>query len=273
MSDKNYIFKLIQKSDSVRIENLIEHNKDCLIYVNENGDSPLGYAAWLSKVEISELLLKSGSNVELINKEGRTAMHNAFEVGSTDIHNLLIQYGAVVDICIAAGMGNLNRINEILGATKTLVDESSTGLTPMEWAGYGNQGEAIELLVKYGADVNFRVIENGFTPLMPPAQVNGVNAASVMLKHGADPNLFDRKKCTPLHHAAAMAFTTDSSDVIRLLLENNADPNLENIRGQTPIGMAEFFRLKEDHDHPSAPNQKTKKWDKVISLIKEFGGK
>lgn len=273
MSDKNYIFKLIQKGDIARIQNLIDHNKDSLSYVNENGDSPLGFAAWENKTEIVEILLKSGIDPNIRNKEGRTAMHNAFEVGSILIHDLLLQNGAELDVCVAAGLGKLDRIREILDQDISQIDETSTGLTPMEWAGYGNSGKSVELLVEYGADVNFRITEGGFTPLMTPAQVNGVKAAEAMLKHGADPNLYDKKKYTPLHHAAAMAFTTDSSDIIKLLLEHHADPNIENIKGMTPIVMAEFFRKKNDHDHPSAPNQKNKEWDNVISVFKEFGGK
>jgi len=269
----NKLHRYVESGDIKSLKEELERKPENITTTNENGDSLLHVSVWHGKYEISKFLLESGLNPGLKNKENRTPMHNAFETGNSRIHELLIEYGVEVDICIAAARADLNRIKELLDKDPSLVNDDSTGLTPMDWAGYGNSSEAIDLLVKYGADVNYRHKMGEFTALMFPVKTNGTKAVSALLMHGADPNLSDHKGWTSLHHAATMTYTKDNSDVVRLLLENGADPNLKNNKDKTPIGMVDFFRKQENPDHLSVPNHDTKQWDKVIAVLRDFGGK
>nr|XP_020457704.1 cyclin-dependent kinase 4 inhibitor B-like [Monopterus albus] len=87
--------------------------------------------------------------------------------------------------------------------------------------------------------------------LQAGAQVNGVNrfgrsavqvmmmgstpVAEVLLRHGADPNVADRRTgATPLHDAARAGFL----DTVRLLVNYKADPRAKDKANCQPIDLA-----------------------------------
>jgi len=53
------------------------------------------------------------------------------------------------------------------------------------------------------------------------AERGHLDVVKLLLEHGADPNVQDDEGETPLHHAAAWR---DNVDIVRLLLEHGADP-------------------------------------------------
>jgi ankyrin repeat protein len=60
-----------------------------------------------------------------------------------------------------------------------------------------------------------------------------------LLKHGADPNLFDyyssrKYKTTSLHDSVSVLYSRNEK-IIKLLLEQGANPNLSNDEGNTPL--------------------------------------
>jgi hypothetical protein len=89
--------------------------------------------------------------IDARSSEGRTALHYAFGQGRNDITDMLIRAGAEVDICMAAAYGFHDRLREILAQDPTKVDDLTTGLTPMTWAGFGRQTGSMRLLAAAGA--------------------------------------------------------------------------------------------------------------------------
>lgn len=62
------------------------------------------------------------------------------------------------------------------------------------------------------------------TPLLCAAQFNHPEMASLLLQHGANPNVTDESLWTPLMHAAWL----DSRKMVTLLLQNGASNSYEN---------------------------------------------
>ncbi len=58
--------------------------------------------------------------------------------------------------------------------------------------------------------------------------------AQRLIAYGADVNAREDEQWTPLHFAAR----EDSPEVVRLLLDSGADPNVINNQGSTPISIA-----------------------------------
>ncbi len=94
----------------------------------------------------------------------------------------------------------------------------------------------------------------GVTPLAWTALHNRENAATWLLDAGADVDARNRDLSTPLHSAAFMG----RADIVRLLLERNADPNALDANGFRPLdssradpettaGLAELLGVAYDN--------------------------
>ena len=60
---------------------------------NEEGMTPLHYAAKYSSVNIVKMLIDGGADVRITDKQGRTPLHYAAEVGNLDMVQYLIEHG------------------------------------------------------------------------------------------------------------------------------------------------------------------------------------
>lgn len=149
------------------------------------------------------------------------------------------------------------------------------GKTPLHLASYRNFLDIVLLLLKCGADINARDL-NGHSPLAAACLRGHFLTAHALVQKGADADNVDFDGFTPLMHAAAVGhlgivnlllheakiktinvvtFTEKSSalmcaarkgsnDIVRVLLDNWADPDLEDSRGQTAARIAELNQHK-----------------------------
>lgn len=102
----------------------------------------------------------------------------------------------------------------------------------------GNK-EEMKCLLKNGAGINSQNAR-GFAPLHLAALCGDVESAKLLISNGADVNIADNGGNTPLHRA--ICFT----DIIRLLLDNGADPNMLNTTMlRTPLEKAVVEGLPE----------------------------
>ncbi|MDY6407557.1 MAG: ankyrin repeat domain-containing protein [Pseudomonadota bacterium] len=96
----------------------------------------------------------------------------------------------------------------------------------------------VEKLVKAGADVNYicEVSCQGWTPVMIAAANGHEQVVHYLLENGADPNIQNRFGRAALHYVAKYNFR----DIAKDLLEHGANPNLESINdvANTPVKAA-----------------------------------
>ncbi len=95
----------------------------------------------------------------------------------------------------------------------------------------------LELLLRAGANPNVVDAPNN-TPLMisllEPGVISHKGAAEMLLKYGADVNFTDRIGTTALHHAVDL----DAVEFIDLLLKNGANVNAKDESLRTPLSNA-----------------------------------
>ncbi len=100
-----------------------------------------------------------------------------------------------------------------------------------------NYKKLIDILLKYGADMNIGNIKTGDTPLHHIASHspdwgvynNPSQVADYLIKKGADVNAKNKQGITPLHLAALY----QHAEVLKTLLVKGADPKLADNSGQT----------------------------------------
>lgn len=157
-------------------------------------------------------------------------------------------YSAVHEVI---GRGKSDVLHSLLrlGADPNYV-EKHWNRRPLDVAAQCLDAEAIDVLVKAGANVNARR-ESGCTPLaivcsLPPGALYpdssrrcsalpaALETMQRLLVHGADPNLPDDNGNTALHHAVEMRYL----ETVRLLLEHGADASLRNRHEMSPMDVA-----------------------------------
>lgn len=130
---------------------------------------------------------------------------------------------------------------ERTNARQELLDEA------LSWAARNDAREAMEALVRLGADVNSNAYRG--TPLLWAIYADRVAAATWLLDHGADPNLrhdFGGQD----HGVAAVALHLAAQfgclECLRLLLDRGADPTIEDgAYRATPLGWAQHHGATE----------------------------
>src|SRR5215471_8364326 len=104
------------------------------------------------------------------------------------------------------------------------------GDAPLAEAARKQDQAAIRALLNQRTDVNARA-SDGSTALLWLAHWNDVDTADLLLRAGADANLANDFRMTPLSEAC----TNASAALVRLLLKSGANPNAGIATGETPL--------------------------------------
>jgi len=140
------------------------------------------------------------------------------------------------EIHLSAATGNLEKLKELTKVNPDKVNElDEFRMTPLMWAAYKGQKEAVELLVSLGATldgVNRPVpVRFGQTPLHLAIKNGHKEIAKILLTYGANVNDVDIFGRTPCHYAVV----NGDEDLVAFLIANGADVNRSDEDGQTPL--------------------------------------
>lgn len=138
----------------------------------------------------------------------------------------------------AAANGDAAEVEHLIQGADVNVDEPDRrNRTPLDWAACRCHPQAINVLVKAGADVN-RTGKNGWTPLLLASESieDACESAIIaLINNGADVNC-QIKKCgrTSLHHAVCKGLTRATDALIKA----GADVNRAANNGAAPLHLA-----------------------------------
>lgn len=117
--------------------------------------------------------------------------------------------------------------------------KNENGYTPLILACYRGNIAVAKFLVQYSKTVN--VTSNMGTPLMAATYKLQTEIVKLLLDNKADPNLTDGNGTTPLIYCAMFGNT----EILKLLLENKADKTHKDKDGKTAFEFAVFSGNQE----------------------------
>lgn len=157
---------------------------------DEFGAPPLNLAGQRNDLSMMETLVELGADVNQKSDWWAGPWSPALlslNCGNNAISTYLVSQGAEVDVHLAAGLGRLDRLTEILDADPTLVHvRGGDGCTALHFAG---SPDVVDVLLDRGADIEARDVDHWSTPVQ---WVAGRNAAVVqrLFDRGATPDIF-----------------------------------------------------------------------------------
>ncbi len=146
---------------------------------------------------------------------------------------LLIALGAKRDVFSAVALGWTNEVANLLSQNPEQTRRlDSAERTPLHWAVEFGEIEIARLLLRAGSLMEHTNWQ-GERPLDVAASKGRNDIAELLVKSGASVNRQNGSQ-SPLHWAAVQ----DNEPLLKFLLANDADPNLENAQGETALDLA-----------------------------------
>jgi ankyrin repeat protein len=235
--------------------------------------TPLQLAVLLGNERLAMILIAAGAHINAKGTTGRTALHYAVRDAHLEIIHFLIEKGSDLNARDAEGasplddavwQGSLDTVAMLLAHGARLDEpETQTGATPINEAAFMGKATIVRYLLQFHPDLGIPD-KRGYCPLdnairmrkedsaqllleaepkeqqttpflgktMEAAtQKNEPVVVAALLRHGALVNGLLPSGATPLDLAAFAGATK----VVRLLLDNSADPNLSGRNGATPL--------------------------------------
>ena len=208
-----------------------------------------------SKKEMFDLLIARGANIEA-GSSGMSALQIALVNNRKNMADVLIAKGAGgagSDVNLrdrdgktalhkAADWNNVDAARELIGKGADVNARDNSGSTPLHIAANAGGLEVAEILIANGADIN-AIDKSGATPLfwaMAAAATRPARAAkymavfSLLIEKGVNINAGYKDGWTFLRDAVA----NGNKEAVEILLKKGVDVNYRNRNGKTPLQMA-----------------------------------
>jgi ankyrin len=227
-----------------------------------NGTTALHYAAYREDVDLVDRLLKAGAKASVVNDFNSTPMSEAATAGNAAIIKLLLEAGVDANslnhegqtaLMAVARTGNVDAARLLLDAGADVnAFEQWGGQSALMWASSQKHPRLVKLLIERGAHVNARGVvrdwqrritaeprpkdlqRGGFTPLLYAAREGCVDCARYLVQAGADINLPDPDRISPL----VLALMNMRFDLASYLISAGADIDKWDLYGRTPLYAA-----------------------------------
>ena len=207
----------------------------------ENGWTPLHWAAHFGSAEATEALLARGANVGArtknddsdVSEEARRVFIERGTSTAEEMEELIWRNNGETVLHLAAYSDNRRIIAALLEAGADVYQRDGIGDSPLHGAAWADAGRAVYELVARGANVDARG-SRGETPMHKAAGTGSVAVIHELAVQGADVDARDEDARTPLH----LAVYFGKLEAAIALLKREADIEARSVGGYTPLHLA-----------------------------------
>ncbi|KAL7836570.1 hypothetical protein AOLI_G00278540 [Acnodon oligacanthus] len=206
---------------------------------NKHGTPPLLIAAGCGNVQIIDVLMRKGAEIQALDKSGANAIYYASRHGHVETLKFLHEKKCPLDtqdksgetaLHVAARYGNVDVVQYLcsIHANPDLTDrEHETPLHCAAWHGYSAVARA---LCEAGCNVNARNRE-GESSLLTASARGFRDIVECLLEHGADMDSTDKDGHIALH----LAVRRCQLEVVKCLLSHHCYVDHQDRHGNTPL--------------------------------------
>ena len=240
--------------------------------------APLYYATLCGfRVLVKHLVVTFSFDVNARGGYYSTSLHAAVTTGNVDIAQLLLNHGANVNALDDEGWSPLHRASRSLDVLELLLEQQADvnilgndEQTPLYLASQYGELEVARVLLRYGAAVDARD-KNGRTPLIAASRLGHLALVRLLIQNGAAMDSQDNKGWTPLQSASCYGHL----DIVRELVACGADINAQKhdlwnaLRLATCAGNSKIVQFLPTHG--TAVNVKNKEGETPLDLASGNG--
>lgn len=186
--------------------------------------------------EVKKLLEEDPDLANARSMDGMSAVLAAMYHDHPGIAQLLLTFGAQLNLFEAAAVGRLDRVRELVEAEPELVNAvAPDGFQPLGLACFFDHEEVASYLLEQGAVVD-SASHNPMKvmPLHSAVAARSLTITRLLLEFGAPVNALQADQYTPLHAAAQ----NGDLEIVKMLLAAGADPAMRDSEGKTPLDFA-----------------------------------
>ncbi|XP_076086415.1 uncharacterized protein LOC143057068 [Mytilus galloprovincialis] len=213
---------------------LIEHHveRDINISLNDSGYTPLIIASFKGNISVVKLLLKNNCNINLCDKENRSALFCAVRGNQIEIVKLLLDHDADFNLCdvnqrnvlhVAAMYGFTDILKLLLTYISDIDAYDSHRQTALHFAVKKGQEDIVKELLERNCNPN--LCNDEFqSPLHTASYFGYANLVKILLEYNSNAYIRDEFKRTALHRAVEK----ENKEVVQIFLQSNHDVNVSD---------------------------------------------
>ena len=248
------------------------------------GNTPLSLAAERGYEAIVKMLLnRNGVDTNSRDPYGRTPFSRAARFGDISIMQALLERGVdlspnngqlTIALFEAARRGHCGVVELLLQHNANTNARDNKNRTPLSYAAIKGCCVTVNLLllqtVLQDVDIDVRDID-GRTPLSYAVSRGHVDVVKLLLQYNANIDFKDNEGRTPLSRAAFSGYLA----MVKLLIQHNADIDSKDMKGRTPLFYAAFDNdvlvVKLLYEETSNADQKDEDGRTPLSYAVRFG--
>jgi ankyrin repeat protein len=239
------LINALQDGDLDKVNQLLNDGK---VNINFKGDkwiTPLIVASQKGYSDVVEQLLGAGANLDLADKDGKTALMFASVYGYSEVVEQLLKAGAnpdyarkdgVTALMLASQEGHYKVVEQLLEKKANVDLFNKDGVTALMLASGQGHCKVVEQLLGAEANVNLATKDhNRFTALILASGQGHSDVVEKLIVGGANIDSYTGfRKTNPLLSACQHGHP----DVVAKLINKGADLKVENNGSETPLFVA-----------------------------------